>query len=144
MLVLKSTPLCKFAFSDFSLKSWLSQNNLNSSTELVTNDYQRTKLLEELAISQYFDTSVCSLSSLTSSLGWTSCKYSGVNHSSSCSAAFVSVHRIGKLLVLKNLLGLNAIYVVFRRYLKTLFAFWNLEVKVVLMAKLLTVSPILC
>lgn len=61
--------------SDFSLKSWLTINDLQNATELINNDYKRTQMLDELAISQYFDASMCSLTSLTANSGWTSCKY---------------------------------------------------------------------
>jgi hypothetical protein len=69
-------------FSDFSLNTWLANNDLVNVSELMTTDYKVSQLMDELAISQYLQAQSCSLSSLAVN-GWTSCKILD-NQNSAC------------------------------------------------------------
>ncbi|XP_062581277.1 uncharacterized protein LOC134243073, partial [Saccostrea cucullata] len=60
-----------YRIQNFSLKSWLTKNQLENATDLLTHDFKLVQLLDELSISQYFETSMCSISSQSSRFGWT-------------------------------------------------------------------------
>ncbi|XP_062596534.1 uncharacterized protein LOC134257978, partial [Saccostrea cucullata] len=63
-----------FVNPDFSLKGWLIKNSLVNVSELMQKDYMVSRLMDEMAISQYLETPHCRTTSKYAVGGWiTSC-----------------------------------------------------------------------
>lgn len=64
MYILKS-------IADFSLTDWLSDNSLADTTALSNEDYRLAQLFDELYVSQYLQTTMCTPTSASAVNGWT-------------------------------------------------------------------------
>jgi hypothetical protein len=60
-----------FFIADFSLSDWLTEHDLADTTALSNQDFRLSQLLDDLHVSQYLQTTMCTPTSSSAVNGWT-------------------------------------------------------------------------